>query len=107
MGSSWVEWIWAVILAALGVAARLGHAWTQGKSGVAPAVTGRDVVTSLIAAPVLGIVAYGIGDFFHLGGPAIGAACGFAGLLGPAALISLWDRISNAALSSWERRDRK
>ena len=36
---------------------------------------------------------------------AVVPACGFAGLLGPAALIAAWDKIADAALSVFKGRN--
>ena len=93
------EWLWAMLLAALGIVARLGHTWAQTKEGALPPLNRRDVIGALIAAPALGIIAYGVGSWLNLSGAAVGAACGFAGLLGPAALIAAWDKIADAALT--------
>lgn len=93
------EWLWAMLLAALGIVARLGHTWAQSQEGALPPLNRRDVIGALIAAPALGIIAYGLGSWLGLSGAAVGAACGFAGLLGPAALIAAWDKIADAALT--------
>ena len=96
------DWLWAAFLAALGIAARLGHTWAQNKEGALPPLSRRDVIGALIAAPALGIIAYGLGSWLNLSGAAVGATCGFAGLLGPAALIAAWDKIADAALSAFK-----
>ena len=97
------EWLWAALLAALGIVARLGHTWAQSKEGALPPLSRRDVIGALIAAPALGIIAYGLGSWLGLSGAAVGAACGFAGLLGPAANDRPPDRQHSRPLA---RRDR-
>ena len=105
MGNAWPDWAWAMLLAALGIVARLGHTWAKSKDGAVPPLGARDIIAALIAAPALGIIAYGLGSWLNLCGAAVGAACGFAGLLGPAALIAAWDKIADAALAVFKSRN--
>jgi hypothetical protein len=106
MGNSFLDWLWAVGLASLGIVARLGHAWAQSKQDAdAKQVTARDMIGALIAAPTLGIIGMGIGQWLKLPDASIGAMIGFMGLLGPAALIAIWDKVADAALSVFKGRN--
>lgn len=97
---SFFDWLWACAVASLGIVTRLGHTWAQSKQDPnARQVTTRDVVGALIAAPTLGVIGMGIGQWLKLPDASIGAMVGFMGLLGPAALIAIWDKVADAALS--------
>lgn len=94
-----LDWLIVVSSAALGVAARLSHSWSQAaekaeKEGRLPRnLSFGEVIAALITAPALGIIADGIGSYFQMPDTVIAAMAGFAGLAGPGALLALWDAL--------------
>jgi hypothetical protein len=99
MSTTWVDWLWAVVLASFGVLARLGHMWSVNATvaGSRP-VTVRDCIAALVAAPLLGVLGMGVSEWLQLPSISTGAMIGFLGLLGPGAIISAWEPLRNALI---------
>lgn len=94
-------WDWLIVFAAaiLGVAARLGHMFaTRYERAEAAGTPSKGIslgegVAAMVAAPALGIIALGVGRYFHMADETIAAMAGFAGLAGPSALLAFWDKV--------------
>jgi len=102
---SFWDWLLPMLIASLGIAARLSHTWAVGRNAVPPQpLTRGDIIASLIGAPAVGIIAYGVGSWFSLNPATQAALCGFSGLFGTAGFITLLDSIGKLLpdwLGSW------
>ena len=97
----WLTLVAAVGAALSGAVARVLHIWTQrdekakADGVVTPRLTWLEFLSAAISSIVLGVIAYGVGKYFDPPMPdaTIGAMAGFAGLMGPSALLALWERL--------------
>ena len=98
-GGGFWDWVLIILAAVAGVAARMGHTWS--KRAEEAAATGTvlrgislaETISAVVAAPALGLIAGGLGDYLSMSNGTIYAMAGFAGLGGPALLFAVWDRI--------------
>ena len=97
-GGFW-DWVLIILAAVAGVAARMGHTWSKRAEGAAATgtvsrgISLAETISAVVAAPALGLIAGGLGDYLSMSEGTIYAMAGFAGLGGPALLFAVWDRI--------------
>lgn len=103
MNNSWSYWDWFlfIFIAMTGIAGRLSHTWAErNEKNVVPRLTTGEIVSALVSAPLLGVMAGSVGDYMDLSQGTVFGLAGFAGLMGPALLLSLWKKIGEP----WSKR---
>lgn len=94
VGWSYWDWFLFIFIAMTGIAGRLAHTWAErNEKNIKPRLTGGEIVSAFVSAPLLGILAGSAGEYMHISQGTVFGLAGFAGLMGPALLLSLWKKI--------------
>lgn len=97
-GNAWIDGLLIAGAAVAGIAAKLGLNYTKrheeaiAKGTVARGLTLGETIAALIAAPVIGYMANAVGQWQGWDTGISAGVAGFAGLVGPAALLAFWER---------------
>lgn len=86
-----MDWFLFIFIAMTGIAGRLSHMWAErNEKKQYPRLTAGEIISAFAAAPLLGISAGSVGEYLHMSQGTVFGLAGFAGLMGPALLLSLW-----------------